>query len=143
MKKLSVLFAFCLATSVYACPDLAGKYTCKGKGGSSQVMVSQTMEKGVTVYTVVKDNGKAESYTADGESRPVKVQVNDQTLDATITTTCQEDASVTSTVLTKYMDSDINYSVECAVNDGGFTHTTTILVNGQNYSNEVQECLRD
>ncbi len=53
MLALSLLIAPMFASA--ACPDLAGRYSCRVSGFTKSVVISQVVRSGVTIYQV--DNG--------------------------------------------------------------------------------------
>jgi len=71
--------SFLITTSLFACPDLSGKYaTCRSVTDnsitSSDMVVSQTVRNKVTTYSVSATNAstgerETETYKADGKAK--------------------------------------------------------------------------
>lgn len=78
--RLLLLSSLFISSTVLACPNLAGKYaTCKTTSGeptgTTDINVSQRLDRGVTIYSIesknVNDSGEvtvSESFRADGKT---------------------------------------------------------------------------
>ena len=64
MKSMILTAVFLMGTSAWACPDLSGKFSC-ANGDSEPIVltVTQRVEEGVTIYTLVEDTAE---FIADG-----------------------------------------------------------------------------
>lgn len=68
MNKAVVLALVLMGSTAMACPNLAGKYMCPDDDGVKQEMaVSQTVENGVTTYTMV--DSETVTLVADGKAK--------------------------------------------------------------------------
>lgn len=105
MRSALALIAL-ISTSAFACPNLAGSYTvCRSTTGttqgSSDVVVSQTVVNGATVYSLTSTDDEtqergSESVIADGQVRTV-TETDAQTGLVIVTASqasCQGDALV-------------------------------------------------
>jgi hypothetical protein len=95
MRKLAAL-ALLFSAQAFACPNLAGTYTCTYQDNSSeQVVISQELKDGVTVYT---HNGS--QIPADNVAYPVP---DDASLhDATFRAWCADDLTLSANLVGKY-----------------------------------------
>jgi hypothetical protein len=85
------------STSAFACPDLAGTYSCPADDGSmTDTIVAQVVVSGVTVYTVTDSEGSYD-LIADGQTRSQSGQTQTGN-NATVTesNTCNGSANLTS-----------------------------------------------
>ena len=62
MRKLLILSAMIVGTSLYACPDLDGRWVCEENIEETLTLEQSVNADGITVY----DNGE-EAIVADGE----------------------------------------------------------------------------
>lgn len=110
--KLSVILALLalIGTPVWACPDLAGQYTCQADDGT-QADLSVTQQdmkdangKTYRVYSI-NDNGDAYDVIADAVTRTDQGQTEDgNTVTYTETNTCNGTKSVTSVMAYSEVD---------------------------------------
>jgi hypothetical protein len=90
MTKFIIALISLSAVQAFACPDLAGNYTCTYSDGTSEATeFTQSTTNGVTTY-----NLGVQEVIADGAPHPVK----EEDIDGSYTATCTTDA--VSTVLT-------------------------------------------
>lgn len=95
MRKLAAI-ALLFSFQAYACPDLAGSYTCNYQDGSSEVItLSQELKDGVTIYT---HNGS--QIPADNVAYPVPDDVNLR--EATFRAWCTDTVTLSANLVGKY-----------------------------------------
>ncbi len=94
MKCLFASFVLLLSSAAFACPNLAGKYSCPNQNGNMEPLeISQRLQNGVTIYTMATIHGSDEAI-ADGVTRQLSGKThsgNDATLAYTVT--CDEAAN--------------------------------------------------
>jgi hypothetical protein len=103
--------------SAFACPDLAGDFTCSYEGSSIDVTVSQREENGTSIYTIM-----GYEIIADGVRHDVPE--TNQVKEGTALATCNGDlvnANVTGKIYSSgKFGGDVNLDVEiAAVNKDG------------------------
>ncbi|MGE3682473.1 MAG: hypothetical protein AB7G93_12175 [Bdellovibrionales bacterium] len=122
MRKLVALFAF-VSVQAYACPDLAGSYTCTDEEGKTEsVTIKQEMKDGVTVYDY---NGS--SVPADNVVYPVP---DDESLKETTFRAWCADNMLKAQILSKYYSegtyvADLELNLDFSKTEGGLKQVTT------------------
>lgn len=95
MRKLAAL-ALLFSAQAFACPNLAGTYTCTYQDNSSeQVVISQETKDGVTVYT---HNGS--QIPADNMAYPVPDDANLRS--ATFRAWCADENTLSANLVGQY-----------------------------------------
>ena len=128
MKIFSIVF-FLASVNAFACPNLAGNYTCKDPSGTMNMTITQTEESGVTTYHEIINNNDT-AYIADGVPRPYSVQTEDgQVVDGNLSTTCA-DPIVKIQFLADYNGSAIDYTDTLTMVGGVLQGNSTTTSNG-------------
>lgn len=95
MKKQILAAAIFVSSSAFACPDLAGTWSCKDTENSTSTMtVSQEAIPNGTLYRITDDDGKTEEIHADGVARAVSMGDYSGTMTATCTSATRIEAHV-------------------------------------------------
>lgn len=141
MRNLFFATLAVATTGAFACPNLAGNYTCTYSDGPEQVAVSQTLAGGVTTYTY---NGQ--QMIADGKSH----DLDNSDIDGTYTATCAG-TRVTAHLVGQIMSqgqavgsADLTLKVDQVRAGLALDQTGTITVQGQvNPINEQVSCTKN
>ena len=138
MKKFFFLLIFS-SSAVFACPQLAGSYSCTGEGVSYKMDIIQNEENAVTSYSV--NNGEEiRNYIADGLTRSHQVMVGNDAVPGNLTATCI-DSRLGVQFLGKYQDLDIDYAEGISLTaEGKVTVEKIIKTNGTLFSTENFIC---
>jgi len=131
-----------LLTSVttFACPNLAGKYSCKEGNEAFQINITQTVENGATVYHHTSGQDQ-NTYIADGVARPQTVNAEGQTINGTLKTTCSN-STVTNKFQANHMGSEIDYTETVNLGAEGLHIVEVTNVDGEEYRKEEYNCKR-
>lgn len=107
MKSVIVSIVLMLSSAAFACPDLAGRYSCPTQNGNMEpVNITQRIENGVTIYTMATIHGSDDAI-ADGVTRILTgktVSGNEATLAFTVTCDAATNSLIQDGLLTE-MDS--------------------------------------
>lgn len=94
MKKFAVALILLGASASFACPNLAGTYSCPDENGALvTTTMAQSEANGVTTYTLTDDTGMSE-FVADGLTRTQAGKVqngNDAVIN--VTNSCSADST--------------------------------------------------
>jgi len=95
MRKLAII-ALAFSAQAWACPELAGSYTCTYQDGSSEVVtITQELKDGVTIY-----NHNGSTVPADNVAYPVP---DDASLrEGTFKAWCADNSTLSAQLIGKY-----------------------------------------
>ncbi len=136
--KIFSLALILASMNLYACPNLASKYSCQDESGTWEMTITQTEENGVTTYHQVVDNQEG-TFIADGVARPHTVDAEGQTIVGTLTTTCN-DPNVTIQFLGDHQGSKIDYLESLVLNEGVLSINDVLKMNGEVANTTTYEC---
>jgi hypothetical protein len=105
--KIFSFSLFLITANLFACPNFAGKYSCKDDSGTWEISISQTEENGVTTYQLTQEE-RVQTYIADGVSRPFTAMADSEPIEGTIFTNCN-DSSVMVQFLGDYQGKPVNF----------------------------------
>jgi hypothetical protein len=131
-----------LLTSVttFACPNLAGNYSCKEGNEAFQMAITQTVVNGATVYQQTSGQNQS-TFTADGVARPQTVSDEGQTVKGTLTTTCSN-SSVINKFQATHMGMEIDSTETINLENEGLHIAQVTKVDGEEYRSEKFNCKR-
>ena len=128
MRKLAAL-ALLFSAQAFACPQLAGVYTCSYQDNSSEIItITQELKDGVTVYT---HNGS--QIPADNQSYPVPDDANLRS--ATYRAFCPDAATLSANLVGKFYQDGQFY--------GDLDMTSNFTLEGANLKNVVTGTLKN
>jgi hypothetical protein len=139
----TIFFGFLFATSsVFACPQLAGTYSCTGSEAPYKMEITQSLsDEGVTTYTATLDE-EVETYIADGVSRPQTETVDGEEVNGTLVANCSGNQA-SARFIADYHGFRIDYNdVVTLLEDGSLSEEIVTYVDGQVYSAESYICTR-
>ncbi len=131
-----------LLTSVttFACPNLAGNYSCKEGNEAFQITITQTVVNGATVYHHTSGEDQ-NTYTADGVARPHTVNAEGQTIVGTLKTTCSN-STVNNIFQAIHMGMEIVSTETVNLGNEGLHVVQVTNVDGDEYRKEEYNCKR-
>ena len=140
MKKIIFVLVFA-SSSVFACPDLAGTYSCTGSEDPYQMEIVQSIDDDITTYIITAE-GEEKAYIADGVGRAETVTEDGYTLSGTLTTTCLE-----KTAGFQFIADYQGYSIDhndgfTLLDDGTLLEEIITYVDGNIYAKESYNCTR-
>ncbi|MFL5785276.1 MAG: hypothetical protein ACJ76H_11735 [Bacteriovoracaceae bacterium] len=148
MRSLAIVLALSSFSAVAACPNLAGKYaSCRsmtgGEGGSTDVVVTQKEENGVTTYTITSTND--ESQERETEEMIVDGQVHTQTtndpnvgeITSSETYTCGDNKVLGTEIVSMQGQEIASLNVEVLRNGNAMEMNITGTVFGQEASEQM------
>jgi hypothetical protein len=150
MRSLAIVLALSSFSAVAACPNLAGKYaSCRsmtgGEGGSTDVVITQKEENGITTYTITSTDNESqeretENMVVDGKT--YTETENDPNLGEITTSTtysCGDDKVVGKDVISWQGQEIANIDEEIMKNGNAVEINMTGTVFGQD-ANEQMVC---
>jgi hypothetical protein len=137
MKIFSFLLLLTSITA-FACPNLAGKYSCKEGNEAFQMVICQTVVNGATVYH--QASGWVQStFTADGVAWPLTVNEEGQMIKGTLKTTCYN-SSVIKKFQATHMGKEIDSTETINLENEGLHIAQVTKVDGEEYKSENFNC---
>ncbi len=146
MRSL-VIAALFVSTSAFACPELTGSYascrsTTGSMGGMTDVVVTQAVQNGVTVYTIISTDNETqersqEKIVADGVVRTETVTENGVELTVTSSNSCPGSALLMAQAIS-YQGQDV---VTLNMNISKSGNTVTMAISGNSMGNQIAETL--
>lgn len=96
MLRPFAAFAFLVSAQAFACPQLAGNYTCNYQDGQTTTLVlNQDAKSNVTIYDM---NGQ--QLPADNQVKPIPDE--DSLKNATVRAWCNDDTTLHTEIVGKY-----------------------------------------
>lgn len=130
MRTIAALALMFSAASAFACPNLAGSFTCNYNGQKEVITVTQSMKGAVTVYMV---NGS--EIVADNQVRNIP---DDESLkNATFRAWCDDTVTLKGQILGKYYNNgsyfgDLTADINFLLANGNLKQVTTGELKGAN-----------
>lgn len=135
MKALFLVF---FASNLFACPNLAGKFTCQDGNETWDMTIVQTEENGVTTYNQASGD-ESNTYIADGVTRPHTVETDGVVINGNLTSTCS-DPKVVTQFLADYQGSQIDFMETIEIIDGKLNIADVLKMDGEEVSNTSYVC---
>ena len=139
MKIFSFLLLLTSATA-FACPNLAGNYSCKEGTQAFQMTITQNVVNGATVYQQTSGENQS-TFTADGVARPQTVNGEGQTINGTLKTTCTN-TTVSNQFQASHMGMEIDSTETINLENEGLHIAQVTKVDGEEYRSEKFNCKR-
>jgi hypothetical protein len=138
--KFSPFLLLLTSVSAFACPNLAGNYSCKEGNEAFKMSITQTVVNGATVYHHTAGE-EQNTYTADGVARPQTVNAEGQTINGTLKTTCSN-STVNNIFQAVHMGSEIVSTETVNLGNEGLHVVQVTNVDGEEYRKEDYSCKR-
>ena len=137
MKFFSLLLFF-TSVNAFACPNLAGNYSCKDQNDTWNMSITQNTQNGAAVYQQITGNTK-NTYVADGVARPYTAQGEGYSIPGTLSTTCSGE-TVTNHFLGKMQGHPIDGTETITMAGGKLKVQTVATMNGEEVNSSQYEC---
>jgi hypothetical protein len=100
--RIFAALALSFSVQAFACPDLAGTYTCKYQDDSSEsVTISQEQTNGVTVYNLIYGSSPSSASKISADNQPYLIPDDENLKQASYRAWCDtNDSNVLQTQLT-------------------------------------------
>lgn len=145
MRSLAVI-AMLVSSSVFACPNLAGKYTvCRSQTGTSEsfadLVISQKLQNRITQYEVnyTDESGEkqTEKYLADGKTYVQTTEDSDMKFESAVTSSCTATSLKIKAVLK--VDGQIMNTLEETISKTGnqLSISSNMMIDGETVAENV------
>jgi hypothetical protein len=141
--KIFSFIVLLISINAFACPNLAGTYTCEAAGETWEESITQTTQNGATVYQ--QTGGQAEgtnTFIADGVARPHTVVANEEEIKGTLSAKCSG-SMVTVQFLANYSGSPLDFTKKIKSTNGKMEVSDTTKLGGEVIDSTAYDCTRN